>query len=151
MTHFLPVLYAFAACASFCPIFNIRGKNMLYAALGGALGWLIYLLSAGHGTDIFQYFVASIAISAYAEIVARIRKSPSTCYLIIALLPLVPGGGVYYTMKSCIQGQFEEFADTGMHTLLIAGAIALGVLWVISMVRLLIHFELFRMQRKKTS
>ena len=114
---------------------------MLYASLGGALGWLVYLLAGPYGsTDIFQYFVASIAISAYAEIVARIRKAPSTCYLIIALLPLVPGAGVYYTMKYCIQGAFDEFAATGMHTLLIAGAIALGVLWVISMVRLFIFF-----------
>lgn len=145
---FLPVLYAFAACAAFCVIFNIRGLNVLYASLGGALGWLVYLMTEPLGTDIFRCFLAAIVISAYAEVVARFRKTPSTCYLIIALLPLVPGAGVYYTMKYCIQGQFEAFADTGMHTLLIAGAIALGVLLVISMVRLLIFFGV-RLSRGK--
>ena len=139
MSIFLPCFYAFAACIGFCIIFNIRGRTILYASLGGALAWLAYLLFAGWGTDIFQYFIASIVISIYAEIMARLCKIPSTCYLLIALLPLVPGGGVYYTMKHCIIGDTAAFAETGLHTLGIAGAMAMGVLLVSSMVRMLQH------------
>lgn len=152
MSMFLPCLYAFAACIGFCIIFNIRGKTILYASLGGSLGWLVYLLFAGSSTDIFQYFMASIVISVYSEIMARICKIPSTCFLLVALLPLVPGGGVYYTMEHCIVGDNTAFVETGLHTLGIAGAMAMGVLLVSSMMRMLQHaFSSLISRRKKVA
>jgi uncharacterized membrane protein YjjB (DUF3815 family) len=83
-----------------------------------------------------QFFVATIAISIYSEIMARVHKAPVTGYLLVSLLPLVPGGGIYYTMEYCIIGNTEMFLETGIHTLGIAGALALGILLVSSFVRL---------------
>ena len=37
---FLPVLISFIACISFGIIFNIRGRNLLFSALGGAFSWM---------------------------------------------------------------------------------------------------------------
>lgn len=145
----LPVLIAFTACTGFCVIFNIRGTNLWFAAVGGAISWLTYLLCAGSGSEVFQCFAGGIVISLYAEIVARIRRTPSTCILIIGLLPLVPGAGVYYTMKYCVQGEYALFAEKGMSTLTAAGAIALGVMLVISIFRMLIHLRLHIRRKKK--
>ena len=41
----LPCLYSFVACVGFCFVFNIHGPGMLICGGGGALGWLIYLLT----------------------------------------------------------------------------------------------------------
>ena len=104
--------------------------------LGGAIGWFVYLLCRPLQNDIVQFFIATVVITIYSEVMARIHKVPVTGYLLIALLPMVPGGGIYYTMEYCIAGNTQMFLETGLHTLGIAGALALGILLVSSLNRL---------------
>ncbi|WP_195984272.1 threonine/serine exporter family protein [Clostridium sp. D33t1_170424_F3] len=136
MEAYLPCLYAFIACAAFCLVFNMRGKLIFFTSLGGAIGWFVYLLLSPLQNDIVQFFLATVVITLYSEIMARIHRVPVTGYLLIALLPMVPGGGIYYSMEYCIAGNTEMFLETGLHTLGIAGALALGILLVSSLVRL---------------
>lgn len=146
-TYFLPCLWAFLACLGFCVMLNVR-RGMLICSAGGALGWLVYLLvSLAGGNDLICYFLAAMVISAYSEIMARIRKYPVTSYLIISFLPLVPGAGIYNTMKYALQGNTEMFLNQGLHTLGIAVCLAVGVLVVSSAVRMFITFQ---MRRRKT-
>ena len=135
--YLLPVLVACVASGGFAVIYNIHGPGILICAFGGALGWLAYLLSAPLlQSDISQTLVAAVVIAAYAEIMARVRRCPVTGYLLVAIFPLVPGGGVYYTMEHAVNGENELFLDTFLHTLGLAGAIAVGVLLVSSLVRM---------------
>lgn len=136
---FLPCVYAFLACIGFCFIFNIHGPGILICGCGGALGWLVYLLSAFILPNaIFQCLIAAIAITVFSEVMARIRRCPVTGYLIIALLPLVPGGGIYETMRHCVQGDTQLFLSALLRTFGLAGALALGTLLGSSIVRILI-------------
>lgn len=127
---------AFAACLGFGIVFNLRGKTLVFASIGGALGWLIYLLTSGFAGDLQRYLLATVAITIYAEIMARVQKTPVTAYLVVSLLPLVPGGGIYYTMRYFVSSDTGMFIETGLHTLAIAGALAAGILPVSSLVRL---------------
>lgn len=138
MDFLLPCFYAFLGSLGYCFLANIRTRNhMLFlASLGGALCWGVYLLFGFLGNDILQAFLATVALAFYSEIVARALKSPATVYLIMGLIPLVPGGGIYYTMEYCISGQMMEFMREGVHTLGIAGALALGILLVTAAIRL---------------
>lgn len=142
MDIFLPVLCSFVACSCFSIIYNIRGGGILICAFGGALGWSVYLFTAPlFQDDIAQTFVSALVISAYAEIMARIRKCPVTGYLLVAIFPLVPGGGIYYTMEHAINGETDAFLASFLHTLGLAGAIAVGVLLVSSAVRMRATFH----------
>lgn len=136
MDIFLPCLYSFLACIFFCFIFNIKWNRMITASIGGALGWFTFLVLAGDIGNIYKFFIATVIISIYSEIMARIHKAPVTVFLIIAILPLVPGGDIYYTMLYCIRGDTSAFIQRGLYTLAIAGAMALGILFVSSLVRL---------------
>lgn len=132
-----PVLFAFLACGGFAVIYNIHGPGILICAFGGALGWLSYLLSAPIlQSDISQTLVAAIVISTYSECMARVRKCPVTGYLLVAIFPLVPGGGIYYTMEHAINGENALFLSSFLHTMGVAGALAVGVLLVSSAVRM---------------
>ena len=123
----LPCVYAFLACAGFCLVFNIHGPGILICCGGGALGWLVYLLAAFLTPNvILRFLLASTVITLYSEIMARIRRCPVTGYLIIALLPLVPGGGIYEAMLHCVNGTTELFLAALVRTFGIAGALALG-------------------------
>ena len=54
--YILPCLCAFLACVGFTLVFNIHGVGKLICGVGGALGWLIYLLG---GSSILAAFWAS--------------------------------------------------------------------------------------------
>lgn len=135
-TYFLPCLWAFLACGGFCVILNVR-TGSLFCCCGGALGWLIYLLAMlACANELLSYFLAAMGISLYSEIMARVRKYPVTGYLLISCYPLVPGAGIYYTMQYALQGDMAQFLQTGLHTLGIAGCLAVGALVVSSAVRM---------------
>ena len=135
--YFLPCLYAFVGCLAFAVSFNIHGQEIPISALGGAVGWLVYLLAAPWiSSEVIRYFLASVALTAYCEVMARVRKCPATSYLLISIFPLVPGAGIYYTMEYAIHGDTALFLNQGMKTLSLAGALALGVLLVTSIMRM---------------
>lgn len=130
-------LPAFLACVGFGLLFNIHGAGMLLCALGGAFTWTIYCaIFRATGNDIAAYFWAALFASAYAEAMARIRKYPAISYLVVSIIPMIPGAGVYYTMNHAILGRMDAFAEQGMHTAAIAGVIAVGILLVSTVVRL---------------
>ena len=151
MELLLPCLYSFMGCVGYCLVFNIRMRKrmLLLASLGGAGGWCVYLLCGWLQNDITQSFAAILAVAAYSEIMARLQKSPATVYLIVGLIPLVPGGGIYYTMEYCINGDMMNFMNTGIHTLGIAGALAIGILLVSACVRILNNIQ--RRKRRETA
>ena len=118
-------------CIGFSIIFNIHGPGILLCALGGMIAWLVYslLIRLGFG-DLVGYFWGAAASSAYAEVMARIRKYPAISYLVVAIFPLIPGASVYYTMNYAVRGEMERFASQGMHTIAIAGIMAVGIILV---------------------
>lgn len=133
---FLPCLWSFLACVGFGLIFNVQGVGILICGFGGALGWLVYLIAVNwSASDIFCAFLSAMSISAYSELMARIRRCPATGYLLIALLPLVPGAGIYYTMRHCISGNTDLFLSTLLHTVGFAAAISVGAMLVSSVLR----------------
>ena len=145
--YVLPCLCAFAGCIGFTLVFNIHGPGKLIAGCGGALGWLVYLLA---GKTILAGFFAAMAISLFSEVMARIRRCPVTGYQLVALLPLVPGGGIYYAMSYCLEGDTERFLTTLLDTLGTAAALAVGVILASSLFRA-VFFHLARSRKSPDS
>jgi len=138
MTIFIECLYSFIGSFCFGIIFNIKGSKLLFAALGGALSQVSFMLLAFVFTsEITQYFFATIIIAFYAEIMARIKKAPATVFLVPSIIPLVPGGMMYYSMEYCISGQINEFFTLLLKTIGVAGSLAIGILVVSSFNKLL--------------
>ncbi len=126
--YFVPCLYAFFACLAFCVVFVVKDKKIiLVSCFGGALGWFAYLMAEPFMSVVAQNLVASIVIGLFAEIMSRVMKTPATIFLIIGILPLVPGGGIYYTMEYAVYGNTPLFLEKGLQTFAIAAAIAFGV------------------------
>ena len=135
MQTLLPCLYAGAACVAFTFVFNIHGWGKLICGAGGALGWLVYLLC---GQSIPAAFLAAVSISLFSEVMARVRRCPVTGYLQVALLPLVPGAGIYNAMRYCVDGQTDLFLSTLLHTFGVAAALAIGAMLSSTVLRILL-------------
>lgn len=128
---FLNSFYSLIAALSFGVIFNIRGRNLLFAGIGGGIGWFAYELCLfGGSSDVIALFAGSVALSIYGEVAARVLKSPVTIFVICALIPLVPGKGMYNTLLASLHGDIYLSLEIGLNTLLSAGSIAIGIMLV---------------------
>ena len=142
-SQLLQLCFATVGCLGFSILFNIHGPGGLLCALGGGIAWAAYCIALNtSGSEIAGYFWGALAASVYAEIMARVRKYPAISYLVIAIFPLIPGAGVYYTMNYAVQGQMELFASKGMFTAAIAGIMAVGILLGSTIFRMYSNFKM---------
>ncbi len=137
---------SFVGCIGFAILFNIHGSAVITSSLGGMLTWMVYLLVIHYDGGVMEAnFWASLFAGFFAEIMARLRKKPAITYLVIAIFPLLPGAGVYYTMNYAVRRQMDMFAATGMRTAAIAGIMAVGILLASTLVRMQ---NIWKSQRK---
>ncbi len=130
-------LAAFVSCLGFGIIFNIHGKGIVLCCIGGVLSWGGYCIAAKCGCgELVCYFASGMVSAIYAEAMARIRKFPAISYLVISIFPMIPGAGIYYTTGHLVRGDMSRFADQCVHTVAIAGVIAVGILTISTIVRL---------------
>ena len=133
----IQVLAAAVGCIGFTFVFNVHGHGAPLCILGGALTWAAYLLVTYWGGNNFvANFWAALFAGFFAETMARIRKCPAISYLVISLLPLIPGGGIYRAVNFAVRGNMTMFADTAIHTAAVAGILAVGILMASTSVRL---------------
>ena len=150
MRYLLPSLYAAPATVGFTLIFEVKKpKFLLFSALIGGLGWFMFLLLEGHVIPVLQYLYATIFVSVLAEVAARLWKAPATIFLLPGIIPLVPGGGLYYAMSYLLDGDYAGFAQKGIQTASYAGAIAAGVSIVASLVRIVFWKRMTIGEREK--
>ena len=127
---------AFIGCIGFCILFNIHGFGCVICAIGGALAWLTYGLSYNLCLSVTAAsFFGTLVAAVYAEAMARIRKYPAISYLVISIFPLLPGAGIYYTTNYLMHTDMAGFTSRGGQTIGIAGALAVGILTVSTLVR----------------
>lgn len=134
----LPCVYSLIASIAFGVQFNIRFKHMLTAGIGSVLTQLIFIGFGMSGSgQMLCYFFSAAAVSVYAELMARRLHVPVNMYLVIGIIPLVPGGNMYNTMISLVGGDIESFSHQFMESVGIAGSIAMGVFAVSALARLI--------------
>lgn len=131
------IIISFIGCIGFAIFFNIHGGGIFLCALGGLLTWAVYLLAVRLGCGVIgANFWAAVTASAYAEIMARIRKYPAISYLVVSAFPLLPGAGIYYTMSYILQSNTALARYKGLETASIAGVMAVGILLISTAARL---------------
>ena len=144
----LPALWGFLACAGMSLMFNIHGFGVLVCSIGAALSSLIYFIGMDLlNSDIASAFLAAVLVGVYSECMARIRRCPVTGYLQVALLPLVPGAGIYTAMRYAVNGIPALFLSTLVHTLGVAAALSVGAMLSSSVFRVLYSLVYLRKHR----
>ena len=129
MEYAIQLVSAFLGSLGVSLLFNIRKEKLLAAGFGGLLSWGVYLfLENWFSGDVIRYFIASMVLTLYAEIMARVKKAPATVFLVSAAIPLIPGGSLYATMHYAVEKQWSTFTSQGIYTLLLAASIACGIL-----------------------
>lgn len=124
----LQLIMAIPASLGFGLFFNLRRRLLLPATFGGFLSWGVYLFCTKLLEGIFfPCLIASAVAALYAELLARHYHAPASIFFIVAVIPLVPGRPLFYTMSAAVQANWAECYDFGMMTLQYAAAIAIGI------------------------
>lgn len=140
MQYVVQLFTAFLGSLGFAMLFNIRKDKLLPAAFGGMLAWGIYIIAgAFSNVEPARYFIASVGLTIYAEVFARIKRTPTTVFLVSTAIPLIPGGSLYKAMDFAMRKDMEGFVVTGAETLLLAMAIAGGILSTMVLVHVVLR------------
>lgn len=124
-------------CLGFSILFNVHGKGIALGILGGAICWVAYCVTESCGySEAAATFIASFIVAIYSEVMARVRKCPAIGYLVLGLIPLIPGSSLYYTMNYAVRGNMTMFSIQGMKTIQLAGLMAAGILLVSTAMRM---------------
>lgn len=122
------VLTGALGTAGFAILFSIRPRHVPFAIIGGAIATLVYVLVDIAVENAFvSNFVATLVCVVYANIFARLLKTPSIVFITASVIPLVPGGSLFYTMSNLILGNLSAAKMYGLNTLKVALGIAGGI------------------------
>lgn len=129
----LQVCMSFLGSLGFSILYNVRGRKLLLAALGGAMTWGLHLLLGSIVPNVaLRYFLCAVFAAFYAELLARRLKTPAATFLIPSMIPHIPGGSLYETMHYALSGQWDACLSQALYTLALALALALGIVVVLT-------------------
>ena len=124
MTWYIQLISCFVAAASFSVLLHQPRKSILVSSLIAVAGYGVFLLLNQNTT---AYFLATLLIGVLCEICARLLKRTATSLVTGAIVPLVPGVGLYNTMRHVVEGSYHEAVTVGVSTLLGLCGIALAI------------------------
>lgn len=127
----MQVGWAFVGSIGFAIILKIKGKQIVYAGLGGAMTWAVYVMAYDNLQSYFWgNMIAALFVAVFAEVMARVHKAPATIFLTAAAVPLIPGYNLYNMMFGIVSQDTAMAQRNGMTALVIALAISTGFVTV---------------------
>ena len=124
------LLTATLGTLGFALMFRVSAKRLPFAVLGGFITWLVYEAVAIFTPRIVAAsFISALVMALYSETMARIFGAPTILFLLTGAVPIVPGNGLYQSIRSLMLGDMANFAVTARATLetLIGITVGLGV------------------------
>lgn len=138
MPIYVHTVLAFVSCLGFGVLFNVQKQTLLLAAVNGAIGWTILLgLDIPQVSYIFANLLSAFVVGLLAELFAVLQKTPATSFIVIGIIPLVPGFRVYRSMLFFVRGDLDKGLAEGVHSCFMAVAIAVGIILSTSVVRMI--------------
>lgn len=114
----------------FALIFKVLPSRLPYAMLGGFVTGLVYELTLVITPEIaVASFAAALVMALYSEIMARVIHAPTILFLLTGAVPIVPGNGLYQSIRSLLTNDMEKFSVNISSTLetLLGITVGLGV------------------------
>ena len=124
----LDVIIAGVSTFGFAILFRVDFKYIGWGVIAGSLSWAVYLLSGELiPNTFFCALMSAVFATMFSELLAYICKTPTTVFLMQALIPMVPGGSLYYTMSNLIMKDYAAAAIKGIATMEVILCVSGGV------------------------
>jgi uncharacterized membrane protein YjjP (DUF1212 family) len=122
---------AFIGTVGFAALFGTPRRYYLASGLTGMLGWAVFIVLAWY-TEWLSVagaaFFGALTVALASGMLAVWRRCPTTVFLICGIIPLVPGGGIFWTAYYLVSNQLLLAITTGYSALKVTIAIAGGII-----------------------
>ena len=130
MEYVVHACLSFVATACFGVIFNAPTKAIPYCGLVGMVGWTLYYILSGFGMQVIHAsFICAFIVAIVAHSFARRFRLPMIIFSVSGIIPLVPGGTAYNSMRHIVELDYLTGMEYGMRAFMISGALAMGLVF----------------------
>ena len=130
MNLFAQILAAVLGTVGFSIMFSVPREYYPLCGFVGGAGWMIYCLVLPYAAAPGATLAAAVLVVFLSRLFAVWRRCPVTIFLIPGIIPLVPGGDIYWMAYYIVIDQVETAAEKGFEAVKIAVAIVLGIVFV---------------------
>ena len=117
-------------------MFGVEKRVLFWALLSALLCCLGYEVTLMLGGGLLVASMVGSALAAtYSDVMAHWLKTPATVLIIPGIVPLVPGGKLYYTMLGAVSSDMALFSQNGKEALLCAAGLTIGIVAVTAVSR----------------
>ena len=128
---FRECLAAAAGTAAFALLFSLERRHYLTCALVGAMGWAVDSLLRKFGCPpAMARLCASVSVAFVSRGLAVLQRCPAILLMIPGLFPLIPGGGIYWTVHHIVANDLALASETGFNALKLSVALVFGIVLV---------------------
>ena len=139
---FAQVVTSFFASAAFGVLFNTPKESVIKAGLVGMIGWVLYYGVVELGTNkITATLLAAFVVGVISSFFAKRFKTPIIIFTVSGIIPLVPGGLAYSSMKSWVENDYNLAVEYATQVFMFAGVIALGLILAEVLNQLMIKYN----------
>ena len=120
-----------AGSCAFAMIFKTHRRHLALISLSGLITYFIYYTVSFFGGGFFvASFASTVFAAAFGELCARTCHAPAMIYNLTGLIPIVPGGEAYYTMRYLLEKDMPQATVRLGATIGVALGIAGGIVLV---------------------
>lgn len=131
-------LLATIGTVAFSVIFHLPAKRLPVVIIGSFFTSFIQLYMDAEADQMFTgAMLATLFAVWFSEVFARILRTPAIVILTPILIPLVPGGSMFYTMQGVLLGNMGQFRQYGIETAQVGFGIAFGSMVAAAVARLI--------------
>ena len=123
------VIMAGIGATGLAMLFKSRARYLLVACASGVIvSGIYFILYIKWGSVFIASMSGAVFAGTWAEIMARVMKAPTNIFLIPAIVPLLPGGSLFYTMYWWMQKNSQLYQYYKTNTVNMIFGITLGTL-----------------------
>jgi uncharacterized membrane protein YjjB (DUF3815 family) len=126
---------SFVSSMAWCVLFNVPVRTIFAGGLAGLIGYLVFSFLPTLGAEVLlSTFVSAAVVSLLSQLMSIFLRVPSTNFSVAGIIPLVPGSLAYKSMLAFVNNDFIQGITLATQTMMVAGAIASGLIFGISVV-----------------
>ena len=128
LTGFIKLVSSFMGTLGFAIFMHAPKRAWIPASTVGGTAYLAYWALQEFGvTEPMAIFIAALLGSMMGQYLARRMHMIATIFILLAMIPLVPGLGLYRCMHYLAQEMYGAGADAGVRAMVDIVMIALGL------------------------
>jgi len=137
------VLAAFVGTMGFAVLFGVPARHYLQTAAVATIGWLVYILLTRYAMMgmASSTFLATMVVALMARLSAVWFKTIETVFLITGIFPMIPGGGIFWTVFFLVSSRMGTAISSGLAALEVTAAIVLGIMVTSALPNRFFHFH----------